>query len=112
MSASCASTAPCARSTGYSREQLEATTYQSITHPDDLARDEKGYREVMSGQASQYRTEKRYIHADGHVVPVDLSATVVRDGDGEPVHVLTQVQDITERKRYEGRLQYLADPAS
>ena len=96
--------------TGYSREQLEATTYQSITHPDDLARDEKGYREVMSGHASHYRTEKRYIHADGHVVPVDLSATVVRDdGDGEPVHVLTQVQDITERKRFEGQLQYLAD---
>ena len=95
--------------TGYSREQLEATTYQSITHPDDLARDEKAYREVMSGYASHYRTEKRYIHADGHVVPVDLSATVVRDGDGEPIHVLTQVQDITERKRFEGQLQYLAD---
>jgi diguanylate cyclase (GGDEF)-like protein/PAS domain S-box-containing protein len=95
--------------TGYSREQLEATTYQSITHPDDLTRDEKGYREVMSGHASHYRTEKRYIHSDGHVVPVDLSATVVRDGEGEPVHVLTQVQDITERKRFEGQLQYLAD---
>jgi diguanylate cyclase (GGDEF)-like protein/PAS domain S-box-containing protein len=95
--------------TGYSREQLEATTYQSITHPDDLARDEKGYREVMAGHSDHYRTEKRYIHADGHVVPVDLSATVVRDGDGEPLHVLTQVQDITERKRFEGQLQYLAD---
>jgi diguanylate cyclase (GGDEF)-like protein len=58
---------------------------------------------------SQYRTEKRYIHSQGHVVPVDLSATVVRDGDGEPIHVLTQVQDITERKRFEGQLQYLAD---
>ena len=42
-------------------------------------------------------------------MPVDLSATVVRDGDGEPLHVLTQVQDITERKRFEGQLQYLAD---
>jgi diguanylate cyclase (GGDEF)-like protein len=33
----------------------------------------------------------------------------VRDGDGTPLHVLTQVQDITERKRFEGQLQYLAD---
>jgi diguanylate cyclase (GGDEF)-like protein/PAS domain S-box-containing protein len=95
--------------TGYSREQLEATTYRSITHPDDLARNERGYQEIIAGQASHYRTEKRYIHSDGHVVPVDLSATVVRDGEGEPVHVLTQVQDITERKRFEGQLQYLAD---
>jgi diguanylate cyclase (GGDEF)-like protein/PAS domain S-box-containing protein len=95
--------------TGYAREQLEATTYRSITHPDDLARNEKGYAEVLAGRASNYRIEKRYIHAHGHVVPVDLSATVVRDGDGEPIHLLTQVQDITERKRFEGQLQYLAD---
>jgi len=95
--------------TGYPREQLETMRYQSITHPDDLAREEKGYREVMAGVTAHYRTEKRYIHSAGHVVPVDLSATVVRDGDGEPIHVLTQVQDITERKRFEGQLQYLAD---
>jgi diguanylate cyclase (GGDEF)-like protein/PAS domain S-box-containing protein len=95
--------------TGYSREQLEATTYRSITHPDDLAHNERGFAEVLAGVTSQYRTEKRYIHSQGHVVPVDLSATVVRDGDGEPIHVLTQVQDITERKRFEGQLQYLAD---
>ena len=95
--------------TGYSREQLEATTYRSITHPDDLARNESGLADMLAGRTEHYRTEKRYIHSDGHVVPVDLSATIVRDGEGDPVHVLTQVQDITERKRFEGQLQYLAD---
>ena len=43
------------------------------------------------------------------MVPVDLSSTVIRDSEGNPVHLLTQVQDITERKRFEGQLQYLAD---
>ncbi len=95
--------------TGYSREQLEATTYRSITHPDDVARNEAGLEEVIDGRTTHYRTEKRYLHSDGHVVPVDLSSTVVRDGEGRPIHVLTQVQDITERKRFEGQLQYLAD---
>jgi diguanylate cyclase (GGDEF)-like protein/PAS domain S-box-containing protein len=95
--------------TGYAHEQLEATTYRSITHPDDLARNERAYADVLTGRTAHSRTEKRYIHARGHVVPVDLSATVVRDADGEPMHVLTQVQDITERKRFEGQLQYLAD---
>jgi diguanylate cyclase (GGDEF)-like protein/PAS domain S-box-containing protein len=95
--------------TGYPRDQLETMRYQSITHPDDLARDEKAHRDVLAGVTAHYRSEKRYIHSDGHVVPVDLSATVVRDGDGEPLHVLTQIQDITERKRFEGQLQYLAD---
>jgi diguanylate cyclase (GGDEF)-like protein/PAS domain S-box-containing protein len=95
--------------TGYKREELERMTYREITHPDDLARDERGYKQVMAGSSAFYRTEKRYIHADGHAVPVDLSATLVRDGEGNPLHVLTQVQDITERKRFEGQLQYLAD---
>jgi diguanylate cyclase (GGDEF)-like protein/PAS domain S-box-containing protein len=95
--------------TGYSREQLEATNFRSITHPDDLARDDKGISDMLAGRATHYRTEKRYIHGDGHVVPVDLSCTVVRDANGEPLHILSQVQDITERKRFEGQLQYLAD---
>jgi diguanylate cyclase (GGDEF)-like protein/PAS domain S-box-containing protein len=95
--------------TGYSREQLEATTWRSVTHPDDLVRNEAGLADVVAERTTHYRTEKRYIHADGHVVPVDLSSTVVRDGEGNPIHVLTQVQDITERKRFEGELQYLAD---
>ena len=59
---------------GYSREELLGKNSLDFTHPDDLARDEKGYREVISGQRAHYRTEKRYIHADGHVVPVELSA--------------------------------------
>jgi diguanylate cyclase (GGDEF)-like protein/PAS domain S-box-containing protein len=95
--------------TGYSREALESTDYRAIGHPDDLARHEKAFADMVAGRTPHHRTEKRYIHADGHVVPVDLSGTVVRDSDGVPVHVLIQVQDITERKRFEGQLQYLAD---
>jgi diguanylate cyclase (GGDEF)-like protein/PAS domain S-box-containing protein len=94
---------------GYSREQLEATNFRSITHPDDLARNERGMSDMLAGRSPYYRTEKRYIHADGHVVPADLSCTVVRDSEDEPLHVIAQVQDITDRKRFEGQLQYLAD---
>ena len=33
----------------------------------------------------------------------------MRDSDGQPLNFLTQIQDITERKLFEGRLQHLAD---
>jgi diguanylate cyclase (GGDEF)-like protein/PAS domain S-box-containing protein len=95
--------------TGYSREALESTDYRAITHPDELALQQRGFRDVIGGRAAYYRAENRYIHADGHIVPVDLSCTLVRDSEGEPIHMLMQVQDITERKRFEGQLQYLAD---
>ena len=54
-------------------------------------------------------TELRIVHADGHPVWVSLRATIVRDDDGTPVHVLAQVQDITERRSLEDQLRHLAD---
>ena len=38
-----------------------------------------------------------------------MNATLVRDAAGVPQHVLLQVQDVTERRRYETELRYLAD---
>jgi diguanylate cyclase (GGDEF)-like protein/PAS domain S-box-containing protein len=94
---------------GYSREELEATTADAITHPDDAAEDAAETARLVAGQAQRYRAERRLIHVAGHVVPVDLSVAVVNDADGVPRHLLVQANDITERKRFEGQLQYLAD---
>jgi diguanylate cyclase (GGDEF)-like protein/PAS domain S-box-containing protein len=95
--------------TGYPREQLESMTFQSITPAEDLGDDDRATEQLISGRVSVYRNEKRYIHADGHLIPIEISATLVRDSDGQPLNFLTQIQDITERKLFEGRLQHLAD---
>jgi diguanylate cyclase (GGDEF)-like protein/PAS domain S-box-containing protein len=95
--------------TGYAREQLEGTSFQSITHAEDVGDNNAAVEQLISGALSVYRTEKRYIHADGHLVPIEISSTLVRDCDGAPLNFLTQIQDITERKLFEGRLQHLAD---
>jgi diguanylate cyclase (GGDEF)-like protein/PAS domain S-box-containing protein len=95
--------------TGHSHEQLEATTLGSITHPDDAAADREELAGLLSGEILRYRAERRFLHSAGHTIPVDLSVAVVHDGDGRPQHFLAQIHDITERKRFEGQLQYLAD---
>ncbi len=95
--------------TGRRREELEATTLAAISHPDEVDYDAEELARLISGRASRYRAERRYMHAAGHPVPVDLSVAVIRDGNGAASHLLAQVHDITERKRYEGQLQYLAD---
>ena len=94
---------------GHAREQLEGNHVSAIVHHDDGAADAAEVARLLAGPESRYRAERRYIHAAGHVVPVDLSVAVVRDGDGAPLHLLAQANDITERKRFEGQLQYLAD---
>ncbi|MDA8216486.1 MAG: PAS domain S-box protein [Dehalococcoidales bacterium] len=86
---------------GYSEPQLLATTFQAITHPDDVAEDMEYVRRMLVGEIDTYRMQKRYFHSDGHVVWVLLSVALVRDSEGKPLYFISQIQDISERKRAE-----------
>jgi diguanylate cyclase (GGDEF)-like protein/PAS domain S-box-containing protein len=97
------------RITGYPREDLKATTLPAITHPDDVDLDAPLLRALLRGEIPNYQIEKRYRHASGHYFWVLLTVSLVRDDKGEPLHVISQVQDISERKELAGRLEYLVD---
>jgi two-component system, cell cycle sensor histidine kinase and response regulator CckA len=86
---------------GYPEDELLTRTFQDITHPDDLEADLAHVRRLLAGEARWYEMEKRYIHRDGHVVPVLLSVSLVRDANDEPLHFISQIQDVTERDRLE-----------
>jgi diguanylate cyclase (GGDEF)-like protein/PAS domain S-box-containing protein len=94
---------------GYPEDELVAKTFQELTHPEDLDSDLDYVAQVLSGELRSYEMEKRYFHRDGHIVWVLLSVSLVRDPDGTPVHFISQIQDITERKQLEERLVFLAD---
>ena len=94
---------------GYPVEELVTKTFQELTHPEDLDSDLDYVGQVLSGELRSYEMEKRYFHRDGHIVWVLLSVSLVRDPDGTPVHFISQIQDITERKQLEERLVFLAD---
>lgn len=94
---------------GYEEAELTHKTFQEITYAEDLDLDLEHVREVLAGERRAYEMEKRYVHKDGHIVWVLLSVALVRDDAGEPVHFISQVQDISERKELEERLVFLAD---
>jgi diguanylate cyclase (GGDEF)-like protein/PAS domain S-box-containing protein len=95
--------------TGYEADELTGTTFSAITHPDDLAADFAVIEGLIAGDFSSSVDEKRYLRPDGSVVWVARSVTLVRDADGAPLHFLDQIQDITERRRFERELRHLAD---
>ncbi len=89
---------------GYSPQELVGMTFQSLTHPDDLAADLAHVRRLQSGDVPEYRLEKRYIHKDGHEVWGDLTVSSMWASGSAPGYHIAVVQDITARKRMEENL--------
>ncbi len=90
---------------GYSMEDLSDLTYRDYTHPEDLEKDAAGMQQLLTGEASIFTIEKRYIHKRGHIVWVNLNVSLVRDEAGEPRYTVVIAQDITDRKRMEAELE-------
>ena len=107
--ASSTSTRRCARSRATRAPSCAARTFASVTHPDDVDADHAVMRALISGRDGSSTDEKRYLRPDGSAVWVARSVTLVRDADGTPLHFLDQIQDITERRRFERELRHLAD---
>ena len=89
---------------GYSSEELLPMTFQDITHPDDLDADLEFAQQVLAGVIPGYSMEKRYFHADGHVVWINLSVSLVRDAAGAPLYFISQIEDITDRSQASAEL--------
>ncbi len=87
------------RIVGYSREELQETTFQKLTHPDDLEADLTLMKKLVAGEINTYEMEKRYFHKQGYVVWIQLNVSLVRDGQGQPRYFVSQIQDITQRKK-------------
>jgi PAS domain S-box-containing protein len=86
------------RITGYTREELLTMTFQSITHPEDADDDRRLIRQLVDGVIDTVEKEKRYRHKDGRTVWVQLNASLIRDAQGQPSYLISQIQDITERR--------------
>ncbi len=89
---------------GRTREQLQACTFQEITHLDDLTTDLAQVQLLLAGRTQTYSMEKRYLRPDGGVVWVNLTASLVRNPAGEPQHFVAVVEDISERKQAQRKL--------
>ena len=86
---------------GRSKEHLLATGFAGITHPEDLPASLESYEKLKAGKINEFNLEKRYVHPDGTVVWANVSGSLLRGPDGNPVGVLAIVQDISARKKAE-----------
>lgn len=90
---------------GYTRDELLVTDFQTITHPDDLDTDLNLLNQLVAGEIPSYRMGKRYFHKSGRLVWVVLSVSLVRDTAGEPLHFVSQIEDVTQEKEARAALE-------
>ena len=90
---------------GYAEAELLTKGFQELTHPDDLDGNLHYFQQALAGEIESYQLEKRYLHKQGHTVWALLTASLLREANGEPLHFISQLQDITQRKLTEQALQ-------
>ena len=93
---------------GLDPEDLVGRYIRDVTHPDDVEANAVHFGALVAGETERYHFEKRYIHADGHVVWVTVSTGCVRDDAGQPVYLIGQIEDVTERREMRERLAHAA----
>lgn len=96
------------RLTGYPADQLQGTSFRSITHPDDHEISDDRFQQLLRrGQTISF--DKRYLHAAGHTIWASVHSRLVRHADGRPLHLITMIEDVTDRREFEHKLRYMAD---
>lgn len=86
---------------GYSEPELLRLDYQTVTHQDDLVQSLSAVCQLLTSEIASAQIEKRFLHKQGHSVWVICSMSLVRDEQGQPLYLVKQFQDISERHAME-----------
>lgn len=86
---------------GYTVDEMEELTIQSITHPEDLQEGLDKMDLLLSCEIREFSLEKRYFHKDGPIVWVNLTVSPMWDTGEDPNFHIAVVEDISARKRAE-----------
>ena len=89
---------------GLTPEEMTATTFMDITHPDDVQPDLENMERLKRSEITEYSMEKRYVRKDGSTVWVNLSVSPMWAPGEKPTWHIAVVEDITERRRAEVEL--------
>ncbi len=93
---------------GMDERVLSNMTTPRFIHPDDRAAGLEMIGQLFAGTIPSYRAQKRYIHASGDTIWVEVFGRLLRDAHGNSLYGLGIAVDITEHKRAEQTLQELS----
>jgi diguanylate cyclase (GGDEF)-like protein/PAS domain S-box-containing protein len=97
---------------GRSRDELVGSTLFAYIHPDDKDIVTEAHDRLEAGDVERVRYTKRYVHADGHIVTVEVAKSRATDIEGNLLYYVRSEHDVTEQRALSTQLshQSLHDP--
>jgi PAS domain S-box-containing protein len=90
---------------GYSREELQSATAADLLQPEEMPGEAESFQQMVAGTLDRHVVdEKRYQRRDGSHVWARVNMSVHRDAEGHAQHLISVIEDITERRSLEARL--------
>ncbi len=91
---------------GYTEEEFLSTDFHSMLFKEDLGTTLIKIHDLATGKIANYQMEQRYIHKNGETVWASWSVSLA--SESEQSNLIFQIQDITDKKLAEEKLQYEA----
>ena len=89
---------------GYSEAEMLERRSQDVTHPEDRDEEHRICRDLIEGRIKSVDMEKRCLTKDCRIIHTYLNYSIVTDIEGNPVHFLAYIRDITKRRMAEEQL--------
>ncbi|HSI89038.1 MAG TPA: EAL domain-containing protein [Pyrinomonadaceae bacterium] len=93
---------------GYSVAEFRSMHFQSMLFQNDLGTALVKINDVLAGRVHSCQLEHRYVHKSGKTVWASWSVSAASESSTEQSHLIFQIQDITDRKLAEEKLQHEA----
>ena len=83
---------------GYQCEELIGQTSALVTHPDDMPKSIQYLQDLLDGKYNHYTDERRYIRKNGEIFWAQITISMVKDSQENPLYLVGMLNDITEQK--------------
>jgi diguanylate cyclase (GGDEF)-like protein/PAS domain S-box-containing protein len=97
-----------AKMLGYTDEELRGRKVADVLHPDDRAERLLLYQSLAADEIDHFQADLRYLRKDNSIMWGRLTASRVPQEGNSPKFNISMIEDITERKRAEAHIEYLA----
>ena len=93
---------------GYARDELLRMSSTDVLPPEAVGASQANRNRLMLGEVQSISHERQLLRKDGSLIWVKHATSLARGRNGEPTHLITVAEDISERKRAEEQLTQLA----